>query len=337
MDVKFGVYLPTFSRVKTGRELWNFCLESALIADKLGFESIWAPDHLLGFDSIERIGEPSIDMLESFTTITALAQATRSVKIGFSVLCLLFRNPALTAKMAATLDVISNGRLLFGLGAGWRKDEFKSYGYVWRPLKERLEESIEATEIIKRCWTMDKVYFKGKYYNIDGCEVKPKPLQKPNPPIWFGGVGLKALEGFMRISPDGWLAPPLRLEDLKYRIDAFNMKGRGLTIAMEMYTSIDVTSDKALENARRSVERWFGDSAEKVAEYDTSVQLPGGITVHYGATIGSPDHCIDVISRYVEIGVSHFVLHFMPLEATVEGLKMYAEKVIPYFSEYSSF
>jgi len=332
MDIKFGVYLPTFSRVKTGRDLWNFCLESALIADKLGFESIWAPDHLLGFDSVERIGEPSIDMLESFTTMTALAQATRSVKIGFSVLCLLFRNPALTAKMAATLDVISNGRLLFGLGAGWRKDEFKSYGYVWKPLKERLEESIEAAEIIKRCWTMDKVYFKGKYYNIDGCEVKPKPLQNPNPPIWFGGVGLKALEGFMRINPDGWLAPPLRLEDLKYRIDAFNMKDRGLTIAMEMYTSIDVASDKALEKARRSVERWFGDSAEKVAEYDTSVQLPGGITVRYGATIGSPDHCIDVISRYAEIGVSHFVLHFMPLEDTVEGLKMYAEKVIPYFS-----
>jgi len=333
MDVEFGVYLPTFSRVKTGRELWNLCLESALTADRLGFASVWAPDHLLGFDSVERIGEPSVDMLESFTTISALAQATRNVRVGFSVLCLLFRNPALTAKMAATLDVISEGRLLFGLGAGWREDEFKSYGYAWRPLRERLEESIEATEIIKRCWTMDKVYFKGKYYNIDGCEVKPKPLQKPNPPIWFGGVGLKALEGFMRINPDGWLSPPLRLEDLKYRVDAFNMRDRGLTIAMEMYTSIDVASDRALEKARRPVERWFGDSAEKVAEYDTSVQLPGGITVRYGATIGSPDRCIDVISRYAEAGVSHFILHFMPLEDTAEGLKMYAERVIPYFSE----
>ncbi|MBS7612409.1 LLM class flavin-dependent oxidoreductase [Candidatus Bathyarchaeota archaeon] len=333
MAVRFGVYLPTFSRVRTGRELWNMCLESALTADKFGFTSIWAPDHLLGFDSVERVGEPSIDMLESFTTMAALAQATKNVRVGFSVLCLPFRNPALTAKMAATLDVISNGRLLFGLGAGWREDEFKSYGYTWRPLKERLEESIEAAEVIKRCWTMDKVYFKGRYYNIDGCEVKPKPLQKPTPPIWFGGVGLKAIEGFIRINPDGWLSPPLRLEDLKYRIDVFHMVDKGLTIAMEMYTSIDETSDKALEKARRPIEKWFGDPAEKVADYDASVQLPGGVTVRYGVTIGSPNDCIDVIARYVEVGVSHFVLHFMPLEDTVEGLKMYAEKVIPYFSE----
>ncbi|MEM1569617.1 MAG: LLM class flavin-dependent oxidoreductase [Candidatus Bathyarchaeia archaeon] len=333
MSAKFGVYLPTFSRVKTERELWNMCLESALTADKLNFTSILAPDHLLGFDSVERVGEPSIDMLESFTTIAALAQATKKVKIGFSVLCLPFRNPALTAKMAATLDVISNGRLIFGLGAGWREDEFKSYGYTWRTLKERLEESIEAAEIIKKCWTMDKVYFKGRYYNIEGCEVKPKPLQKPTPPIWFGGVGPKAIEGLMRINPNGWLSPPLRLEDLKYRVERFHMVERGLTIAMEMYTSIDVTSDGALEKARKAVEKWFGDPAEKVAEYNTSVQLPGGITVRYGATIGSPEDCIDVIARYAEAGVNHFILHFMPLEDTVEGLKMYAKKVVPYFSE----
>lgn len=333
MSVEFGVYLPTFSRVRTGRRLWDMCLESALTADRLKFSSIWAPDHLLGFDSVERLGEPSIDMLESFTTMAALSQVTKNVRIGFSVLCLLFRNPALTAKMASTLDVISNGRLIFGLGAGWREDEFKSYGYRWRSLKYRLEESIEATEIIRKCWTMDKVYFKGRYYSIEGCEVKPKPIQKPTPPIWFGGVGLKAIEAFMRISPDGWLSPPLRLEDLKYRIEKFHMIERGLTIAMEMYTSVDITSDRALEKARKAVEKWFGDPAEKVAEYNTSVQLPGGIIVRYGATIGSPDDCIDVIARYVEVGVSHFVLHFMPLEDTTEGLKIYAEKIIPYFSE----
>jgi len=331
MKAEFGVYLPTFSRVRGGRGLWELCLESALTAEKLGFASVWAPDHLMGFDSVQRLGEPSIDMLESSTLLSALAQATRRVKLGFSVACLPFRNPALMAKMTATLDVVSGGRLILGVGAGWRRDEFVSFGYVWRSLAERLRETLEAVEIIRRCWTMDKVYFRGRYHRVEGCEVKPKPLQKPRPPIWFGAVGLKAIEGFMNAKLDGWLAPPLRLEDLKYRMDRFDMLGRGLTVAMEMYTSIDPDPDRALEKARRPLERWFGNPAEKVAEYDTEVHLPKGIVVRYGATVGSPDKCIDTIAKYVENGVTHFVLHFMPLEDTTKGLKLYAEKVLPYF------
>ncbi|UCE10656.1 MAG: LLM class flavin-dependent oxidoreductase, partial [Candidatus Thorarchaeota archaeon] len=112
-------------------------------------------------------------------------------RIGTLTLCNSFRNPALIAKMAASLDVISNGRLLFGIGAGWKEHEYDAYGYPFPSGKIRLDQLEEAVQIIKRLWTEREATFKGKHYQIDSAFCSPKPIQKPHPPILVGGHGEK--------------------------------------------------------------------------------------------------------------------------------------------------
>ena len=326
--VNFGLYLPTFSDHVYSRALYELNLQTALSAESLGYDSLWAPDHLHGFTSVIKIGR-EVHLLECMTLLSALASVTKKPLIGPSVACALFRNPALLAKMSATLDVISGGRLVLGIGAGWRREEFIGYGYGWEGFDVRFNKTREAIEIVKRLWMEPKVSFKGEYYRMVDGELYPKPLQKPRPPIWLGGAGPKILRLLREV--DGWLAPPLNIEDFKSRLKAF--EGRPLQKALELYTCIDLKEDRALERCRKAVEKWFGKPLEDVVRYEAKVPLPSGITVRYGATVGSPDRCIEDVEAYVKEGVQHFILHFMPLEETPEQMKLYAEKVVSYIKQ----
>lgn len=326
--VNFGVYLPTFSDHVYSKDLYELNLRTALLAEDLGYNSLWAPDHLQGFTSIVKVGR-EVHLLECMTLLSSLASLTKKLLIGPSVACALFRNPALLAKMAATLDVISGGRLVLGIGAGWRREEFIGYGYGWESFDSRFSKTKEAIEIVKRLWMEPKVSFKGRYYKMVDGELYPKPIQKPRPPIWLGGVGPKILRLLSEV--DGWLAPPLNIEDFKGRLEGF--KDKPFYKALELYTCIDLEEDKALVRCREAVENWFGKPLEYVAKYEAKVPLPSGITVRYGATVGNPDRCIKDLEAYIKAGVQHFILHFMPLEETPNQMKLYAEKVIPYIKQ----
>lgn len=329
--VKFGIYLPTFSREIISRKLYEFNLEVAREAERNGLDWLWSVDHLHAFDAIEQVGR-SLDILESTTLISALAAVT-NLGVGFCVLCLPFRNPALTAKIAASIDIISNGKFILGVGAGWRKEEFLGYGYGWSKFGERLEKTKESIEIIKLMWREPIVSYNGKYFNLQGGELWPKPLQKPHPPIWFGGVGPKALTLMKYV--DGWLAPPLHPEDFSERLDYITelRGGEKPQLGYEFYTAIDENMEKAIEKSKPSLERWFGRSIESIMTFETGVKLPGGIRVRYGATVGDPEKCIERLSDFIKRGVEHFILHFMPLEDTINGIKFYGKYVIPYIRD----
>lgn len=332
-SLKFGIYLPSFSRELGGRALYEYNVEAAKLVESLGMDSVWAVDHLHAFDTVEKVGR-SMNILESMTLLTALASSTSKVTIGTSVLSVPFRNPALMAKMAATIDVISNGRLILGVGAGWRKDEFEGYGFDWEDTATRLKRTMEAIELIKRFWTEETVDYHGQFYRAKGGQLWPKPVQKPRPRIWFGGVGLKAIELARHV--DGWIAPPLHLADLVRRLNMF--RGWGIDpsrfeIGYELFTSAAPSRDEAFREGKESLERWFGDPIEDVVNYETKVQLPHGIVVRYGAVVGNADDCAEGIIKFAEAGVRHFELHFMPLENAVEGIRFYAEKVIPLVRE----
>jgi len=126
---------------------------------------------------------------ECWTTTAALARDTKRVNIGQMVGCNGYRNPALYAKIASTVDVASNGRLYAGLGAGWYEQEWRAYGYEWPELKDRMGAFREATELIHRLWTEDEVQFTGKYYTVDRPINEPKGIRKPHPMLWIGGGG----------------------------------------------------------------------------------------------------------------------------------------------------
>ncbi|HEX2404383.1 MAG TPA: LLM class F420-dependent oxidoreductase [Acidimicrobiia bacterium] len=150
------------------------------------FESAWNFDH---FNPIH--GDPNGPCMEAWVTLTALAQATSRIRIGCMVNGMHFRHPAITAKMAASLDIVSGGRLYLGLGAGWQEQEASSYGIDLGTMTERMDRFDEGVEVIVRLLTQETTTFEGEHYRLTGARCEPKPVQRPHIPIAIGGSGEK--------------------------------------------------------------------------------------------------------------------------------------------------
>ena len=181
MKVKFGVHIEP----QLGYS-YDQCLAIALEAEKLGYESFWCSDHLFLNDRSE-----DQSCFEAWTLLAALAAQTSTIRLGTMVTCNSYRPPSLLAKIAASIDMISNGRLWFGYGAGWKKDEYRAYGYDFPKIQIRMDMMEEALEIIKLLWTEPSPSYSGKHYSIENAFSAPKPIQKPYPPIMIGGDGEK--------------------------------------------------------------------------------------------------------------------------------------------------
>jgi F420-dependent oxidoreductase-like protein len=163
---------------------WARTIAVAQQAERLGFESIWA------FDHFQTVPEPTDELtFESFTTLSALAALTTRVRLGHVVVCTAYRNPALTAKMIGTLDVVSGGRMDLGLGAGWKEDEFVAYGYPYPPIRERLAILADHLEVITRMLAPGRATFEGAYASVVDAINLPRGLQQPWVPVMVGGNG----------------------------------------------------------------------------------------------------------------------------------------------------
>ncbi|MEY4896075.1 MAG: hypothetical protein RI890_874, partial [Actinomycetota bacterium] len=163
---------------------WKKTVEVAQLAEKLGFDSIWVYDH---FHNVPRPAHETV--FECWTVMSAISQLTSTIRLGQMVGCNLYREPSLLAKITSTLDVISGGRLDWGIGAGWYENECRGYGYDFPEPKVRIAMLRECVEIVRSMWTQEETTYDGKYYTMLRGNCDPKPLQKPHPPIWIGGGG----------------------------------------------------------------------------------------------------------------------------------------------------
>ncbi len=188
--VRFGVTLP---QIKRG---WQEAREAALEFDRLDYDSVWVCDHLYG------VPLPTLPIFEAWSELAAVAAITERVQLGTLVTPPFFRNPAVLAKQIATIDHISNGRTIVGLGAGWFEAEFKGYGCTFPSLRERMRALDEAAEILKRMWSEQKVTFHGEYFTVEDVLCEPKPLRRP--PILIGGGGERVLMGIVARHADIW-------------------------------------------------------------------------------------------------------------------------------------
>jgi F420-dependent oxidoreductase-like protein len=167
-------------------EAYEAMTRVALEAESLGFHSIWLYDHF------HTVPTPAQEVtFECWTSTAALARDTKRVRIGQMVTCNSYRNPALLAKMASTVDVLSHGRLVLGIGAGWYEHEYRAYGYTYPGTRERLQRLGEAIQVILAMWTQDEAIFEGTYYQVRGAINQPKGAQKPHIPLLIGGGGEK--------------------------------------------------------------------------------------------------------------------------------------------------
>jgi F420-dependent oxidoreductase-like protein len=183
----FSVFLPTgFTGDLAGldpADAFRRITAVAQAADELGFHAVYVPDH------VHPIPPSQAPLFEAWTMVTALAAATDRIRIGPLVTSNSYRNPALQAKIASTIDVVSNGRLIFGIGAGWYEPDYLGYGYEFGTAGDRLRRLDEAVQLIRRFWTEESVDFEGRYYRASGGLNQPKGLQQPHIPVLVAGGG----------------------------------------------------------------------------------------------------------------------------------------------------
>jgi F420-dependent oxidoreductase-like protein len=185
----FGTFVPQgwkmeLAGIADPAAKWAATRDIAQAADELGYDSIWAYDHF------HNVPVPAHEtMFECWTTLAALSQITTNVRLGQMVGCAAYRNPGLLAKITSNIDVISGGRLDWGVGAGWYQGEYEAYGYEFPSAADRIRILRETVEIVKLMWSEPDASYEGRHFTISGAQCDPKPLQQPHPPIWIGGGG----------------------------------------------------------------------------------------------------------------------------------------------------
>jgi F420-dependent oxidoreductase-like protein len=257
-------------------------------------------------------------ILECWTTLSALSTVTEKIRLGTMVTCSSFRNPALLAKMAATLDNISNGRLELGIGAGVQKNEHNAYGFSFPSTKARIERLGEAVAIIKKLWTEEKASYNGKHYHIKDATCEPKPVQKPHPPIIIGGGGEKLT---LRVT-----AQHADRYDWGY-LSSFGEYMRKLKVLEKHCEAVGRHFDAIEKSCWPAGQIFIGaDTDELVSQW-----LPKGVSLEdfmQTSFVGTPENFIKLLRQYAVLGVTQFMLFFGDLPS-LDGLRLFAEKVVP--------
>ena len=288
-----------------------YCLR----VEELGYDSVWLCDHFFS-----AIAERKAPMLEVWTTLSAIAAQTSRIRLGTLVLCTSFRQPSLLAKMAATLDVIADGRLEFGIGAGWLEDEYRAYGYDFPKASVRIEQMAETVEICRRMWTEEAPTFLGKHFRIQDAVCEPKPVQKPHPPIWIGGTGEKHTIGVVARYADKWNCSSLTPDEVARKIAILEQRcaevGRP-TSAVEKTWYGSVIVDEA-EKVAETLERRAARRNQTVDDFTSRM------------IAGTPEQCIAKIEQYVAAGISYFTMNMGSLR-DLRTPALFAEKVLPHF------
>src|ERR1700680_3839281 len=219
MKALFGLHMPNYTFPGVSNEgLFDRVVHQARAAEKAGFDLVTVMDH---FYQIRGIGPETEPMMEAYTTLGALAASTTRVKLGTLVTGVTYRNPAILAKQATTLDVISGGRAIFGIGAAWNEDEHKGYGVDFPPIGRRMDRLDEALTIAKLMFTEDRPSFEGKYYKIARALNVPRPVQPGGPKILIGGTGERRTLRLLAQHGDigHWFGGPI--EELKRKKQVF--------------------------------------------------------------------------------------------------------------------
>jgi len=316
VTVGFGMFVPQgwkmeLSGIADPAAKWAKTKEIALAAEAAGYDSIWVYDH---FHNVPKPAHEAV--FECWTTMAALAEATTTVRLGQMVGCALYRAPSLLAKITSNIDVISGGRLEWGVGAGWYRNEFAGYGVPFPEPKERIGMMAETVEIVRSMWTRPETTYQGRYYQLDRAQCDPKPLQDPHPPIWIGGGGEQlTLRVVARLAdranfggkPEEWAA---KREVLRGHCKAV---GRDEEEIGKTWSPDLVVRETEAEVAEFS--SLWGESRESWAE---------------GNLVGTPEQVCEKVARYVELGCSYFVPWCRDYPDT-QSLALFADQVLPEF------
>lgn len=299
--------------IQTGQQNveWASLLDLWRHADGWGYDSLWNFDHFYPI-----FAKPEGSCLEGWTSLAALSQATKRATVGTLVNGNTYRHPSLTAKMTATLDHVSGGRFVLGLGSGWFELEHQTLGFDFKDIPRRLQSLDEALQIIRGLLTQEKTTVAGKEYRVEDAYGAPKPIQRPHPPILLGGQGRKVLLKLVAKHADMWngFGAPAQMKEL---VDVIDRHGE--------------TLKRDTSTIEKSVAMMFGYRASEEREKRV-LQAAAGATgpedVRSKAMVGSKDECLERIAAFRKVGITHFIfMLFAPFDH--EALQGFIEEVGP--------
>ena len=290
--IEFGLMLQPSATTFSGSELFEYNRRLIRTLSD-GFTMLWAEDHL-------QDGETA--WLECMTTLSYFAGEFPRFRVGTLVACQSYRNPALVAKMAANLQAISGGRFVLGLGAGWKEEEYRSYGYPFPDTKTRLEQLGEAAILVKKLWTSSPATFEGKHYQIRDAYCEPRP--EPPIPLLLGGGGEAKTLAIVARHADWWNFNSCTVQEYAHKVEVLKEHcqrvGRNAKEIRLTYLSTASVSENPQEVVRHPQKHFIaGSSAEVIRE----------------------------LERFHEVGVTHFMFRFLD----VASLERFVKTVVPHF------
>jgi natural product biosynthesis luciferase-like monooxygenase protein len=343
--MKFGIQnLLSIREWQVHAEVYAHALAECRLADELGFDTVWLAEHHFSHYGLC----PSLAVLAA-----AVARETQRVRIGTAVVIAPFAHPIRIAEEWAMVDILSGGRLEFGLGRGYQPKEFAGLGVSMERTRERFDESLE---LIRQAWTRDRVTFEGEFYTVRDVAVLPKPLQKPHPPLWTAAVSpdtytLAARRG-LRLLTSPAFTP---FDILRKNYDAYRAEWRavhgaeGGEIILNKIIHVADSSRQAREDLREPIQWFFRTQADLIADpagappdqyrfyrrvRENLLSLSDEVALDQAAIVGDPEEVADKIRAHSEaLGVTYFMGAFsrggLPHDKVTHSMRLFAEKVMP--------
>lgn len=310
----FGLQLPNFGFGVPDDQLFDAVVDRAVAGEESGFRSLWVMDH---FYQLPALGGSDQPMLEAYTLLGALAARTTTAQLGTLVTGVTYRNPAMLAKIVTTLDVISKGRAILGIGAAWHDEEHEGLGFAFPPVKERMDRLEEALQICRAMFAADHTSFAGTYYRTDDARNLPRPIQAGGPKIMVGGGGEKRT-----------------LKLVAQYADACNLHGDPDAIRHKIDVihrhCAEVGRDPAEITITRLATLMVTGSAQQTGEIESFLGRAAGADAVAGSNVGQPHEIVEQVHLLADAGVDELIFN-MPL-ADADGVRQAGELFTSAFS-----
>jgi F420-dependent oxidoreductase-like protein len=317
-ELKLGVFVPQGWRMDLADvpnpidkfETMSACAKEA---EHAGFDAVWVYDHF------HTVPTPQLEsVFECWTSIAALARDTRTIRLGQMVTCNSYRPPSLLAKMASCIDVMSHGRLILGIGAGWYQHEYEAYGYEYPETPERLRMLRESLQVISAMWTQEKAEFDGQYYKVRGAINEPKPVQKPHPPIWIGGGGEKVTLKLVAQYGDACNVGG-DIENVRHKLGV--LREHCKSVGRDYDSILKTIEFYTILGEPREIDRVVRDTARRSGQDESFIRS-------WYPLQGDADQIARGMHEYAEAGIQYFIVN-LPNAFEVGVISRFAEEVFP--------
>jgi F420-dependent oxidoreductase-like protein len=320
--MRFGAFVPQGWRLDLVgipvEEQWETMLGVATTIEASGYESLWV------FDHFHTVPVPTQEVTyEAWTLMAALAVTTRTVRLGQMCTCNSYRLPSYLAKVAASIDALSGGRVEMGIGAGWYEHEYKGYGYPFDKPSVRIGRLRESVEIMQKMWTEDHVSYQGTHYQLDGAICQPKPVQDPHIPFWIAGGGeqltLNVAARYAQYTNFG--------QDVELFVHKSEVLAKHCATVGSDYDAIVRSSNFTVlcvpdEATGQAKVAWFDQHFSPFVDAESARN-------RWGIKAMTPDQIVDMLTPWKEAGMSYAIMNFPDAAYDRSGIELFAREVIP--------